>query len=659
MKKKVAVVLVVALLMAFAVAPAIASPFPDVSSKHWAYDAVNVLYAAGIIEGYPDGELKGESDITRYEMIAIVARSLQWLNDRVEEEISKSNKENIAVLETIIGEAMEEKFGKYPSPDKIAQAIADISEIEEKFSKEMDALKARVDELEKSTSKSGEDLIKTGEDIKTLRETLETQLGTADVRLTSLEKQLALYTSELADVKAALQEALKKMDRINVTGQTKVDLAMVELTGPKTHLEDKELIDKELIPGTGNEFSKFTNTLNLKMQVKPDNGISIVSDIGVKNNIGSSAEDELAFALDSLKIAVEAEDFIGTFGNLKDITFSDLILKDWDGEGALITLKNENLKGTSALFSRDEANSWIQGFTGAVDLDKDFTLYGTYVKRSSEEPISGIGINMGFLEGIINLAGEYAQSGNGDDKIAVKLGASTKINIVDANLSYTRIGALYNPFGVKEFTQDYLNDTTVPEDKKLNDKAIFGINASAPIEFIDGLTLVNNYKHTRRLSTSDAEMRNTTSLVYNTKLADFNGSDMTLSYGVTIDDVSIISNNIFASVDWKLYDNLGLLTSLTKKKGNAVDTLDLYIDGAYNFKITTFDGKLRCAYNKYANTIAGENWYDFIAGLTFGRTLTKNANMELGYETIKHTDVNDSVQNASATVVKAGLAINF
>jgi len=651
MKRKVAVVLVVALIMAFAVAPAIASPFPDVSSKHWAYDAVNVLYAAGIIEGYPDGELKGDSDVTRYEMIAIVARSLQWLNDRVEEEVKESKEENMAVLESIIGEAMEAKFGKYPSPDKIAQAIADISEIEEKFSKELDLLKARVDELEKSDINSKE--------IQALSETLETQLGTADVRLTSLEKQLALYTSELTDVKAALQEALKRMDRINVTGQTKVDLAMVELNGPKAHFEDKDLIDEDLIPDIGNEFSKFTNTLNLRMQVNPDNGLSIVSDIGIKNNLGASDEDQLAFAIDSLKIAVEAEDFVGTFGNLDDVTFSDLILKDWSGEGALITLKNESLKGTSALFARDEANSWIQGFTGAVELDDAITLSGTYVKRSNEEPISGIGINMDFLEGLVNLSGQYAQSGSGNDKIAVKLGASAEINNVDTDLSYTKIGASYNPFGVEEFTQEYLADATVAEEKKLNDKAIFNLRASTPLDFFDGLTLENSFKHTRRISTSETEMLNTTSLVYNTKLADFNDSDMTLSYGVTIDDTSIVSNNIFASVDWNLYDNLELFTRLIKEKGNTVDTLDLYINGAYDFKVTTFDGRVKYAYNKYVNVIDGENWYDLIAGLTFGRTLTKNANMEVGYEKIKHTDVNDSSQSASATVVKAGLAISF
>ncbi|EAX47357.1 S-layer domain protein domain protein [Thermosinus carboxydivorans Nor1] len=64
-----------ALTVTFAV-PAFANPFSDVPPKHWAYDAVNKLAAAGIIDGYGDGTFKGDKTLTRYEMAQIVAKAM-------------------------------------------------------------------------------------------------------------------------------------------------------------------------------------------------------------------------------------------------------------------------------------------------------------------------------------------------------------------------------------------------------------------------------------------------------------------------------------------------------------------------------------------------------------------------------------------------------
>ena len=51
-----------------------ANPFSDVSTSDWAYQAVSDLSDQGIVEGYPDGTFKGQTNITRYEMAQIVAR---------------------------------------------------------------------------------------------------------------------------------------------------------------------------------------------------------------------------------------------------------------------------------------------------------------------------------------------------------------------------------------------------------------------------------------------------------------------------------------------------------------------------------------------------------------------------------------------------------
>lgn len=64
-----------ALTVAFAV-PAFANPFSDVPAKHWAYDSVNKLAQAGIVDGYDDGTFKGDKTMTRYEMAQIVAKAM-------------------------------------------------------------------------------------------------------------------------------------------------------------------------------------------------------------------------------------------------------------------------------------------------------------------------------------------------------------------------------------------------------------------------------------------------------------------------------------------------------------------------------------------------------------------------------------------------------
>ena len=70
--------LVLAMAMVLGVTASVyaANPFSDVPAGHWAYDAVNRLAAAGIIDGYGDGNFGGERLMTRYEMAQIVAKAM-------------------------------------------------------------------------------------------------------------------------------------------------------------------------------------------------------------------------------------------------------------------------------------------------------------------------------------------------------------------------------------------------------------------------------------------------------------------------------------------------------------------------------------------------------------------------------------------------------
>lgn len=48
--------------------------FPDTPENHWAYDYVAALAGNGLLEGYPDGYFKGDRQLTRYEMAAVIYR---------------------------------------------------------------------------------------------------------------------------------------------------------------------------------------------------------------------------------------------------------------------------------------------------------------------------------------------------------------------------------------------------------------------------------------------------------------------------------------------------------------------------------------------------------------------------------------------------------
>ncbi|EAX47315.1 S-layer domain protein domain protein [Thermosinus carboxydivorans Nor1] len=74
-KRLLKVAVTTALTVAFAV-PAFANPFSDVPANHWAYDAVNKLAQAGIVDGYGDGTFRGDKTMTRYEMAQIVAKAM-------------------------------------------------------------------------------------------------------------------------------------------------------------------------------------------------------------------------------------------------------------------------------------------------------------------------------------------------------------------------------------------------------------------------------------------------------------------------------------------------------------------------------------------------------------------------------------------------------
>ena len=62
--------------------------YDDVSTDHWAYNALDYLTHRGVLEGYPDGFFKGDRTLTRYEFAQAIARLLDTIGDGSPDDIA-------------------------------------------------------------------------------------------------------------------------------------------------------------------------------------------------------------------------------------------------------------------------------------------------------------------------------------------------------------------------------------------------------------------------------------------------------------------------------------------------------------------------------------------------------------------------------------------
>jgi len=116
--------------------------YPDVPRGHWAYEAINRLSNAGIIEGLPDGNYRGQKAMTRYEFAVAIARLLDRI--RVDPAVAFDNTENARRLT-----ALEAR----PVPDITRAEVNDlIAALRREFADELARLGVRVDALENRVS---------------------------------------------------------------------------------------------------------------------------------------------------------------------------------------------------------------------------------------------------------------------------------------------------------------------------------------------------------------------------------------------------------------------------------------------------------------------------------------------------------------------------
>jgi hypothetical protein len=137
------------------VVPVSAQSFKDVPSDHWAYDAINNLVSAGIVEGYPDGEYKGQRSMTRYEMAVMVSRALDSITEEQNAMKEGLNREQAQYVIEIVRRLMEKNGQDSISEAQAAEVIELVEALTAEFKSELkvlgadfDVLAKEVDELE-------------------------------------------------------------------------------------------------------------------------------------------------------------------------------------------------------------------------------------------------------------------------------------------------------------------------------------------------------------------------------------------------------------------------------------------------------------------------------------------------------------------------------
>lgn len=99
MNKKLIIVLTMILVFTLT-APVMAQPFQDVSQNHWAHDSLRQVAKAGLIQGYSDGEFKGNESLSRYEVAALTSKVL----DKIKAEDTELSQDVANALQQLAGE---------------------------------------------------------------------------------------------------------------------------------------------------------------------------------------------------------------------------------------------------------------------------------------------------------------------------------------------------------------------------------------------------------------------------------------------------------------------------------------------------------------------------------------------------------------------------
>lgn len=307
MKKLLSLALTAMLVCALGL-PAMGKAFPDVPEHHWAYKAVEELYAAGLVIGYPDGTFGGQRSLTRYEYAMIVSRLYQRLQEIAAEGSLQADKALEAAMaaqemakqaqlaadaavkatpvERIIEKHIIETKPDIPYEEVYRQArdLAVLVEaLQEEFAAEIAELQKRTDLLEREVNALDSRL--TG---------LEVKVGDLDARQTRTEADIAQIKADREKFKlGGTFEATLEDRSVNGSANSYKDPYKKDFDGDD--LDDAHDYYKEGVTLEG--------ALTLNMGFKPAEGIDVKAKVKLTDSFAESDSNQ---QLNLKDVALEA-----------------------------------------------------------------------------------------------------------------------------------------------------------------------------------------------------------------------------------------------------------------------------------------------------------------------------------------------------------------
>jgi len=149
----------------------------DVPPGHWAYQAIEELVRAGIIEGYPDGTFRPNRTLTRAEFAQAIARAYRNIDERIR---TLSNR-----VEEIARQVGVTRPGETPQPPaNVEELRRQVQELQQAVN-ELKQLQSAVQTLQRLAQTFQQELANLGVDVDTLKK----DLAALQSRVEALEKK--------------------------------------------------------------------------------------------------------------------------------------------------------------------------------------------------------------------------------------------------------------------------------------------------------------------------------------------------------------------------------------------------------------------------------------------------------------------------------------
>jgi len=380
--KKNSIVIAMVLVLALTVSTFAAS-FADVPSNHWAYEAVNELVAAGLIQGYPDGTFKGQNDLTRYEIAVMVAR---LLNDMEEARAELVDQVDFMVNDALISA----NSGLSEAEAEDVQAIV-AAVVAKNTPAEAPAAEVVVPQT-LSEGQTGEVMVLIGNlaaEFAPELETLGVQVADLEGRVTALEDETSSVTFSGSyavdftdqDVEGGVIDDDIDYYWINDTAAYDGEAAIAP-TDPTVEIEYKDdYVYSDPWDDDSDEIAadesngEIEQTLNLQADIVKD-GYTATVKIDVD-------EDEDEFDLDSAELALENSTFAAVYNNANTANISDYAFDGSEFNGVTVNFKNYGVDVFAGIkgYDLDDKKSTedhdvtLDGNNGNFAIEKSVTKY--------------------------------------------------------------------------------------------------------------------------------------------------------------------------------------------------------------------------------------------------------------------------------------------